>query len=272
MADTIRSQAAILALLADNTAGDISAQDLRDAIVSLYAETPASMTVSAFDTETTSGTLNPSYRRIVRFTDSIYSHAEWNGSAWEYYHGHFKCTRPDDSAFAWINQGSATVSSATGAVRLTAPASASQSHRIRKKAAPSTPYTITAAFLCDVVGADFNFIQLGWRQSSDGKLVHLRFGYNSGFKLDVVKGTSTTADSAVYTTQNMIHVPRPLWLRINDDGANRVTSWSFDGTHYTTLHTVGRTDFATGDEVFWSVDTRISSRDIGASLIHWAQS
>jgi hypothetical protein len=271
MADTIRSQAAILALLADNTAGDISAQDLRDAIVSLYAETPASMTVSAFDTETTSGTLNPSYRRVVQLNDGFYT-CVWSGSAWEYYYGHFKCTRPDDSGFAWINQGSATVSSATGVVRLTAPASASQSHRIRKKTAPSTPYTITAAFLCDVVGADFNFIQLGWRQSSDGKLVHLRFGYNGGFKLDVVKGTSTTADSAVYTTQNMIHVPRPLWLRINDDGANRVTSWSFDGTHYTTLHTVGRTDFATGDEVFWSVDTRISSRDIGASLIHWAQS
>lgn len=34
MADTIRTLAAVLALLADNTSGDISPQDLRDAVVS----------------------------------------------------------------------------------------------------------------------------------------------------------------------------------------------------------------------------------------------
>lgn len=36
MADTIRTRAAILALLADNNSGNISAQDLRDAIVSIW--------------------------------------------------------------------------------------------------------------------------------------------------------------------------------------------------------------------------------------------
>ena len=36
MADTIRTKAAILALLADNASQDISPQDLRDAIVSIF--------------------------------------------------------------------------------------------------------------------------------------------------------------------------------------------------------------------------------------------
>ena len=36
MADTIRTKAACLALLPDNTAGDISPQDLRDTVVSLF--------------------------------------------------------------------------------------------------------------------------------------------------------------------------------------------------------------------------------------------
>lgn len=36
MADTKRTLAALTALLADNTAGDISAQDLRDLLVSVY--------------------------------------------------------------------------------------------------------------------------------------------------------------------------------------------------------------------------------------------
>ena len=36
MADTVRTRAQILALLADNNAGDISPQDMRDAIVTLH--------------------------------------------------------------------------------------------------------------------------------------------------------------------------------------------------------------------------------------------
>jgi len=36
MADTIRTRAALLALLADNTTGEISAQDLRDMLVSIF--------------------------------------------------------------------------------------------------------------------------------------------------------------------------------------------------------------------------------------------
>ncbi len=41
MADTARDKAALLALLADNTSGDISPQDMRDVLVSIlgYAET-----------------------------------------------------------------------------------------------------------------------------------------------------------------------------------------------------------------------------------------
>lgn len=39
MADTVRTKAAILALLADNTTGDISPQDMRDFVVSIYGTT-----------------------------------------------------------------------------------------------------------------------------------------------------------------------------------------------------------------------------------------
>jgi hypothetical protein len=39
MTDTVRTQSEILALLADNTTGDISPQDIRDMVVSAYADT-----------------------------------------------------------------------------------------------------------------------------------------------------------------------------------------------------------------------------------------
>ena len=59
MADTRRTLTAIQALLADNTAGDISPQDLRDAILSgsleygeLYIDTPSTTTITGAGTPT----------------------------------------------------------------------------------------------------------------------------------------------------------------------------------------------------------------------------
>jgi hypothetical protein len=48
MADTFRTKSALLALLADNTAGDISAQDFRDVLVSLInVRRPRAITATA---------------------------------------------------------------------------------------------------------------------------------------------------------------------------------------------------------------------------------
>ena len=57
MADTRRSYSEILALFADNSAGDISAQDLRDAVVSLtpdHGEISITSTTATTITDTTS--------------------------------------------------------------------------------------------------------------------------------------------------------------------------------------------------------------------------
>lgn len=65
MVDTVRTLAALQALLADNTAGDISAQDVRDFLVSVYPSfetyTP---TWTAFTTNPVigNGTINGYYR------------------------------------------------------------------------------------------------------------------------------------------------------------------------------------------------------------------
>lgn len=55
MADTVRSRTALLALLADNVSGDISAQDMRDVLVSLHGVygqiyTAAGATAQSLDT------------------------------------------------------------------------------------------------------------------------------------------------------------------------------------------------------------------------------
>src|SRR3954464_9517369 len=53
-------------------------------ITQMKLDIGSSMTVSAFDSETTTGTLNPNGRSVVYLSDGLYV-CVWNGSAWDYY-------------------------------------------------------------------------------------------------------------------------------------------------------------------------------------------
>ncbi len=192
------------------------------------------------------------------------------GAAWVPWGPLFPLAGVADAPGTWVNQGAASVETTYGGIYLEAPANSRMSMRIRAKAAPSTPYTITIAVLPLLWPANYDFIHLGWRQSSDGKLVHIRFGYVSDWRLSVIKSNSPTSDSATYVD----YVWRrdcPLFLRIADDGTDRICSYSADGQHWMTLHTVGRTDFLTPDQVFWGVDTRVATQKAGCTLLSWEE-
>ena len=88
MADTQRTSAAILAILADNATGDISAQDMRDTFVTtspdhaeLYVSTAAATTVSVKDTwYPISGTWTLS-AGAKNFTESVNGQLLFGGDA-----------------------------------------------------------------------------------------------------------------------------------------------------------------------------------------------
>lgn len=192
------------------------------------------------------------------------------GSAWAPWGPIYPFTPPLSGDFAWINQGSATVDTTNGGVYLEVPASASQNIRIRKKAALATPYTITIVVLPNLWPANYALFSFGWRQSSDGKLAHFRFGYNAGWTLSSTKSTSVTADSADYTSGVGFNAFQPLFMQISDNGTNRICRYSMDGQHWIEFHTVSRTDFLTPDEVFFGLDSR-NSKISGVTLLSWKE-
>lgn len=188
----------------------------------------------------------------------------------------FTFTDPVDADFAWINQGGAsvTVSGANDWIYLLAPAGAGINWRIRKKTAPATPYVITAAILTDGLSADFHQFGLLFRQSADGKL-HVFTIQTNGVTLlpflNSVKYTDATNFSASYL-QNRYQVSRFLFLRIADDGANRICSYSSDFVNWQVFHTIGRTDYLTADEVGFAVNAENATFGAGITLISWQQS
>lgn len=215
--------------------------------------------------------------RLLLPSDGFYL-ARDSGSARVPWGPIFPLTEPVSGDFAWINQGSATISTTNGGVYLEGPAEASAYNwRIRKKAAPATPYTITAAFLINAdwfrngAGSLNAFGALCFRQSSDGKLATLELFLNSlGNTLRVTKYTNATTLSATYLSLTTTQSYGPLiWFRIADNGTNRICSTSGDGQNWIEQHSVGRTDFLTADEVGFAV-TGYTNK-VGMTLLHWKQ-
>lgn len=178
---------------------------------------------------------------------------------------------PASSGFTWVNQGGATVSDTKGGILMKAPSGTGSSLRVLKKAAPSTPYTITVAFLQNNLGVDYLRGGLCFRQSSDGKLVYAAVGFSGTFSIYGFKfNDATTYSGGFYFDYRL--VPHGLyWLRIGDDGSNRTIAISADGNDWLTVHTVGRTDFLTADEIGLVVDANNANFGSSIFFVHYKE-
>jgi len=181
------------------------------------------------------------------------------------------------SDWTWVNQGTATSSEGGGALSIYAPAVSGNNMRILKRSAPGTPYTISAVLRQMSWKVNYPFAGIGWRQSSDGKLV--LFGLTSANGITLQKYTSATAYSATYTLSPAVSgdamwgnaFGAPMVLRINDTGTNRVCSIGYNGMDWLQVHTVGRTDFMTPDEVLFFCESNNSTYPTGVTLYAWEQ-
>lgn len=203
-------------------------------------------------------------------TDGV-SMARDTGSLWVPRGLIWPLTPVDDGDFAWVNQGSATISTDKGISHLSAPATAGEQPRIRVMSAPATPYVATA--LVQVFSRIVSYAHAGllFRNSGDNKLHAFSIGHDATgeiVRMASHKYTNTTTWSAYY---NEIRWPHrgPLWLRIADNGTNRICSYSLDGVNFLVFHSVGRTDHLTADQIGFYANSNNGSYPIGITLYSW---
>lgn len=194
------------------------------------------------------------------------------GAAWVPWGPIFPLADPALQTFAWINQGGASVVTTFGGVYLLAPTTgaATVNFRIRKKSAPATPYTITVEIEPAIYGVGSSGYAIGFRQSSDGKL-HLLLLQHSGTAITMfsIKYTDASTFSASYSSVVMWQSPR--FLRIADNGTNRIVSWSHDGQNFHDFHTIGRTDFLTADEVLFCAQSNNATYGAAITVLSWKE-
>jgi hypothetical protein len=176
-------------------------------------------------------------------------------------------TAPVLGDFTWVNQGAGTVTSSSHGLFLRAPATASNNMRLLNVNAPATPYTVTARFAPSIVGENYAAVGLHWYDTVSGKVVPFRFSTN---KIQVQKYSAPGTFAATYQevlAEGSTHFP---WLRIADDGTNRVCSMSIDGTNWIVFHTVGNTDYMTANRVGWNAEANNGTYDAAVLLLSWA--
>lgn len=196
----------------------------------------------------------------------------------------FPLVQPSLTGFAWINQGSATVAATKGGIYLYSPGSGSGLNiRAQVKTAPATPYVVTAHVRPLLMGKSFHTAGICFRESSTGRihaldLFNQQAAYGSGSNapeafIRSTKFSSPTSFSASYqaTSTNMF----PEWLRIADDGSNRVCFISRDGQNWLIFHTIGRTDFLTANQIGFYVNSEnsaVPNLDVALGLLSWQES
>lgn len=156
-------------------------------------------------------------------------------------------TPPVDGDFAWVNQGSSVVNvNSRGHISLIAPHNAAGSLSCRVKTAPATPYTITARVGYGIAPKDFHGVGLIFRESGTGEILTFGPAWSTGEKLTVNLWASPTSFGS---TKLALGSGRPEWLRLADNGTNRIYSISGDGLNWVDVFSHGRTVDTTSDQV-----------------------
>jgi hypothetical protein len=213
-----------------------------------------------------------------------------SGSVWDGFGPLYRFKQPPlASAFTFVNQGGSSVADEAGTVRLTAPANNGVSARLLVKSAPATPYVITAAFI--------PFFDQGTNTSAAPRfgLVFRNSGGNAFKSVNWLYGNSNTFSSTAlwfiqsgawsdvntfstghFTARRLPLNPHLAWLRIADDGADRIYSVSADGVHWEAIYTEANDTGFTANQVGLFLDNQTVTGTVlfnsSLRLVSWEES
>ena len=211
-------------------------------------------------------------------TDSFYDWLIWTGGAWKHILNGMECIPPVDSEFTWINQGAASTVTANGGVHLLAPALAGGNLRIKKKTAPTPPYTVTALVVPTLAGVNFPHGGIVLRESATEKLLTASVEFNTaaggpgGAAVAVFSWASPTASGARKVAGRLDGtLSAPIWLKLADTGALTQASFSGDGVNFVQLYSAAyNVNFtAAPNEIGFFAHSNNATYDAAVTLISW---
>lgn len=181
----------------------------------------------------------------------------------------WKLTAFDQSAWSWINQGSATVVQSGGVVYLSSTSAAGENSRIRQFTAPSTPYKFAFALLPNP-GTAANF-RLGAQLAEVGTNKIISISLVEGPAVHVIKHNSATSFSSAPFQKTVGALGGPAFFRVGADGTNVTFEYSFDGLNWQTALSEAKATFFTTAPDRVGIIIMSTSSFVGASYLSMLQ-
>lgn len=179
-------------------------------------------------------------------------------------------TLPVQSAFQWVNQGTATETSNGHALSLSAPASGGSDLRIRFQSIGSNT-TLTVAEVCDILaGGTITSCGVGFRESSTGKIETWEIGSNG--VTTVNRYTSATQWNADIFNQSTANTESGLeFFRLSIQNGTISFSSSLDGINFPLGYSESQTAFFSSgpDQWFYMANAPGSTQNAIALLLSW---
>lgn len=196
------------------------------------------------------------------------------GSAFANWGPLFPLTPFNDSAFSWINQDSATTSSAGGVTYLSRAGGGSDWMRMRAKNVPgSTPYSVVCAFIPHVAEENYGAVGIWIGESGSTPRAHtVVYSFNGSRAIRGYLFSSPTSYGGSNLFTYPLDHPGPTFFKIRNDGTNLVFSYSVDGINFVQLASAARLSFLTNVSQ-WGVhlDTLNCAWPVGMSILSWAE-
>lgn len=199
---------------------------------------------------------------------------EYTGSAWAPYGPRVPLTDPLLRTWAWFNQGTATVDTSRGAVILQAPGSSGNQVRGYEESFGAGTYTVTLGFLPALVGGgQAPGAGLFLRDSVSGKFIFFFVMDNNGtsaIRLDQWNSASSWSGQVLSTVAQFAGGPGLHWLRVQDNGTNRLYSVSADGVTWAQVYSEARTTWCTPDRRGPGIYAQNSTYPQTLTVLSWA--
>lgn len=157
---------------------------------------------------------------------------------------------------------------------------ATEDFTLLSRAAPATPYSLTAAMTLGWPMASTSATScagVGFLESGTGKFIVATLINSSGGPclriLNYTNATTFSANTLAVTGPVTFIGPAAIWWKLTDDGTNLTFAVSHDGEHWMTLITVSRTAFMTSgpDKIIFGGNNRSNTLESVQTLVAWQE-
>lgn len=176
----------------------------------------------------------------------------------------FSLTKPTDTTFSWVNQGTGSIATTNGSVYLSSgPGTGAYNWRLRVASLPGATYTVTMGMRCLQQIATQMFCGLVLYDSGMGKLETFGLGFDVN-RTGVYTWASVSSNTGApfdnqANTGNWTYGGSITWIRIVEDGVNRTFYTSTDHINWNQVFQEASATFLTPNQIGFGVSQNVGS-------------